>query len=56
MPILLLANNIYRITNIDITMLGKDNDDKDDDIQAGRIQPNITVDPWNGTTNLSYEF
>ena len=52
----LLANNIYRITNIDITMLGKDNDDKDDDIQAGRIQPNITVDPWNGTTNLSYEF
>ncbi|MBQ9411270.1 MAG: hypothetical protein IJU21_06640 [Bacteroidales bacterium] len=52
----LAANNIYRITNIELTMLGKDNDDKDDDLQAGKIQPTITVDPWNGTTNLSYEF
>ena len=52
----LVANNVYRITNIAITMLGKDNDDKDDDLQAGKIQPTITVDPWNGTTNLSYDF
>ena len=52
----LVANNIYRITSIKLTMLGKDNDDKDDDLQAGKIQPTITVDPWNGTTNLSYEF
>ena len=52
----LQANNIYKITSIKITMLGKDSDDKDDDLQAGKIQPNITVDPWNGTTSLSYEF
>jgi hypothetical protein len=52
----LVANNIYRITSIKLTMLGKDNDDKDDDLQAGKIQPTITVDPWNGTTNLTYEF
>ena len=52
----LAANNIYKITSIKLTMLGKDNDDRDDDIQAGKIQPAITVDPWNGTTNLSYEF
>lgn len=52
----LVANNIYRITSIKLTMLGKDNDDKDDDLQAGKIQPTITVDPWNGTTNLTYDF
>jgi len=52
----LVANNVYRITNFTITALGKKNDDKDDDLQAGRITPTITVDPWTGTTNLSYEF
>ena len=52
----LVANNIYRITNIKLTMLGKDDDNTDDDLQAGKIQPAITVDPWNGTTNLTYDF
>lgn len=52
----LVANNIYKITNIRLTMLGKDNDNKDDDIQAGKIQPVITVDPWNGTSSLTYDF
>ena len=52
----LVANNVYKITTIKLTMLGKDNDDKDDDLQAGRIQPQITVDPWNGITSLSYDF
>lgn len=50
------ANMIYKITSIKLTMLGKDNDDKDDDLQAGKIQPNIKVDPWSGTTNLTYDF
>lgn len=52
----LVANNVYRVTNFTITALGKKNDDKDEDLQAGRITPTITVDPWTGTTNLSYEF
>lgn len=52
----LVANNIYKITNIGITMLGKDNDSKDDDLQAGKIESLITVDPWKGPTMLSYEF
>ena len=52
----LTANNVYRITSVRITMLGKDNDNKDEDLQAGRIEPAITVDPWNGTTTLTYDF
>ena len=52
----LTANNVYRITSVKITMLGKDDDTKDEDIQAGRIEPAITVDPWNGTTTLTYDF
>ena len=52
----LVANNIYRITSVKLTMLGKDDDNKDDDIQAGKIQPVITVDPWIDTTNLTYDF
>ena len=52
----LTANNVYRITSVRITMLGKDDDTKDEDIQAGRIEPAITVDPWNGTTTLTYDF
>ena len=52
----LVANNIYKITDFKITMLGKSDDNKDDNLQAGRITPTITVDPWTGTTNLTYEF
>ena len=51
----LVANNIYKIANINITMLGKDNDDDDEKSLVGRINPTITVDPWTGTTTLNYE-
>lgn len=50
------ANKVYSIQNVNITMLGKDDDSKDDNIQAGRVTPTITVDPWTGTVNLQYEF
>lgn len=50
------GNHIYNVQNIRLTMLGKDSDDKDDDLQAGRITPTITVDPWSGKTSLNYEF
>ena len=49
------ANKIYTITDIKITMLGKDDDNKDEDIQQGRINPNIKVDNW-GNASLSYDF
>lgn len=51
----LVANNIYKIANINITMLGKDNDNDDSKSLVGRITPTITVDPWTGTTTLTYE-
>lgn len=52
----LVANNIYRVKSIKLTMLGKDNDNSDEDIQAGKIQPVITVSPWIDTTELTYDF
>lgn len=52
----LLANNVYNIQNITLTMLGKDNDNTDDDLQSGRITPTITVDAWTNTTHLTYDF
>lgn len=51
----LVANNVYKIGNINITMLGKDNDDDDKKSLVGRVTPTITVDPWTGTTTLNYE-
>lgn len=51
----LVANNVYKIANINITMLGKDDDDDDDKSLVGRITPTITVDPWTGMTTLNYE-
>lgn len=51
----LVANNVYKISNINITMLGKDDDNNDEKSLVGRITPTITVDPWTGTTTLSYE-
>lgn len=52
----LVANTVYEIQNVNITMLGKDNDDNDDDIDVGKITPTITVDPWTDTVHLNYEF
>ena len=51
----LVANSVYKIGNINITMLGKDDDTDDTKSLAGRITPTITVDPWTGTTQLNYE-
>ena len=50
------ANTIYKIENVNITMLGKDDDNNDDDTGVGRINPTITVDPWTGNRKLNYEF
>ena len=52
----LLANRVYRISNVEITMLGKDNDDSDDDLQAGKVSPVITVDNWVNADPLTFEF
>ena len=53
---ILAANTVYEIDNINITMLGKDNDDDDSGIRVGKETYTITVDPWTGTTHLNYEF
>jgi len=50
------ANTIYKVENVNITMLGKDDDNNDDDTVVGRINPTITVDPWTGNRKLNYEF
>lgn len=50
------ANRVYRISNVLITMLGKDDDNNDDDLQAGKITPFVSVDDWTETTTLTYEF
>lgn len=52
----LQANTVYTVRNITLTMLGKDNDNNDDDIQAGKITPKITVDEWSGEVGLEYDF
>lgn len=51
------ANKVYNIQNIRITQMGKDNDDKDTDLQGGQIAPTISVAPWDSDVfNLNYEF
>lgn len=52
----LVANRVYHIGNVVITMLGKDNDNTDDDLQAGKVSPTITVDGWVETNDLDFEF
>lgn len=49
------ANKLYRITKIDITMLGADN--PGERVVTGKIDPTITVDDWTPyVQNLTYEF
>ena len=49
------ANKLYRITKIDITMLGADN--PGDRVVTGKIDPTIVVDDWTPyIQNLTYEF
>ena len=52
----LQANRVYHIGNVVVTMLGKDNDNNDDDLQAGKVTPTITVDGWVDTSELNFEF
>ncbi len=52
----ILKNNfVYEITDIGISMLGKESDLTDEELLLGKVTPTITVDPWN-SQNLSYEF
>lgn len=53
---MLKANHVYHVSKIQITMLGKDNDNSDDNLQAGKLHPVITVDDWTDTTALEFEF
>lgn len=50
------ANHVYHVSKIKITMLGKDNDEADDDLQAGKLNPVITVDDWTDGDPLDFEF
>ena len=50
------SNRVYHVGSVRITMLGKDNDNADDDLQAGKLHPAITVDDWTDTAALEYEF
>ena len=52
----LVANNVYTINNVKVSMLGKDEDNDDSDIDVGRITPSIKVDPWSGEATLNYEY
>lgn len=52
----LKANTIYKIQNINITMLGKDDDNSDVDSGIGKVEFSITADDWTETVNLNYEF
>lgn len=53
---ILLPNYEYIIQNVNITQLGKDDDNDDSAIKAGKITPVITVDPWTDQIDLNYEF
>lgn len=54
MPVL-QANNVYKVTNINISMLGKKNDDTDEKTLVGVLTPTITVDPWFEPVPIKYE-
>ena len=51
----LQSNHIYKITNINITMLGKKDDNSDEKTLVGVLSPTITVDPWDEPVQLQYE-
>lgn len=53
---ILVANRIYTIADINITMLGKEDDNNDDDLLTGRISPQIHVSPWVNADPLSFDF
>lgn len=51
------ANKVYRITGINITMLGltKEEEEIDEENEVGIVKPLITVDPWSEIIELTYE-
>lgn len=52
----LVFNHTYDITSVNITMLGKEDDDDDSDTVTGKANVTIQVNGWTETTNLTYEF
>lgn len=49
------GNHTYTISNISITMLGKDNDNDDSVPESGKATITVNVEGWGGNTELSYE-
>lgn len=51
------ANKVYRITGINVTMLGltKEEEERDEENEVGIVKPLITVDPWSDIVELTYE-
>ena len=51
----LKSNTVYKITNINITMLGKKDDSNDDKTLVGVLNPTIKVEEWNEPVQIQYE-
>lgn len=52
----ILNNHTYDISNIKITMLGKDNDDDDNATEIGKASITVTVSDWSENYIVTYEF
>ena len=52
----IVGNHKYVVNRITITGLGKPNDDNDSVPESGRAKVEVSVQDWNGTTVLNYEF
>ena len=50
----LVNNHTYDITSVNITMLGKEDDEDDSDTVTGKANVTIQVNGWTETTNLTY--
>lgn len=48
-------NRIYRISRIGISIEGKPDDGSDSLTEAGKLESNVQVQDWDGTTLLEYE-
>lgn len=52
---IILNNHTYDITNIKITMYGKDNDDDDEPTETGKASITVTVSDWAAHYSVTYE-
>lgn len=52
----LSRNHAYTIKTIKITMQGKDNDNNDETTNSGALNMDITVNPWTGEDEITYEY